>query len=121
MRTKELTAAVKAAKAGKSAWAQGVKAYAVEMVEGLEVQDVEVSGLEAVLLNGAKDWQQYSEGGSSLVWEGDIAARLCSPSELRRFTRKDGSLRRPNASEDWIAVQARALRQASGLVKSCAE
>ena len=118
MKTKELLAAVRAAKVGKTAWNNGVKAYAVELVEGLEADEVEASSLEAVLLNGAKDWKQYSEGGCSLVCNGDIAARLCSPSELRRLTRKDGSLRRPNAAEDWIAVQARALRQAYLLIRN---
>ena len=117
MKTKELLAAVKAAKVGKSAWNNGVKAYAVELVEWLEVDEVEASCLLAVLLNGAKDWAQYSEGGSALVANEAIAARLCSPSELRRLTRKDGSLRRPNALEDWMDIQARALIQAYLLIR----
>lgn len=118
MKTKELLAAVKAANVRKSAWNNGVKAYAVELVEGLEVDEVEASSLQAVLLNGAKDWKEYSGGGCSLIYNADIAARLCRPSELRKLTCNDGGLRRPNAAEEWLDTQARALTQAYLLIRN---
>jgi hypothetical protein len=55
-------------------------------------------------------WNDYSWCGSSLIYNGDIAARLCCPSELKKT--REGE-RRPNANEQWLDTQARALYQAS--------
>ena len=54
----------------------------------------------------ADDWSAYSWGGCSLIYNGDIAARLCCPSELARTRNGD---RRPNSREEWLDTQARAL------------
>lgn len=102
----------------KSAWDRGVKAYALDMVDKLE----EVSGgkvpsgageMMDLLLNGARDWKQASDGGSWFVYDEDIAERLCGPSELKKVA---GGKRRPNSHETWIDVQARALQQASDML-----
>lgn len=107
-------------KKDRSAWNKGVTRYALELVEELEERaDYEkrnpAPGKECRewMLNGAKDWYQYSWGGSSLIYNSDIAERLCTPSELKKT--RNGE-RRPNAREDWLDVQARALYQACGLV-----
>ena len=112
------------ARTERSAWSKGVTAYALELVEELEEaidggyfdpSDLEAPKLlERQLLNGASDWTQYSWGGSSLIYDGDIAARLCCPSELKKT--RNGE-RRPNAREEWLDVQARALFQACNRVK----
>ena len=94
-----------------SKWAQGVNEYAEELREELENNNLEAT--EANMLNGASDWKEYSWGGSSLIYDCDIADRLATPSDIRKCTRKDGSLRRPNSREEWLDVQARALYQAS--------
>lgn len=109
---------------GRGAWEKGVTAYALELLEGLEEAidggyfdpaDLEAPKLvERALLNGADNWNQYSWGGCSLIYNGDIAERLCCPSELKKV--RNGE-RRPNASEEWLDVQARALRQACRRVK----
>ncbi len=112
----QLLEAVAAHKPGRSAWSRGVYAYAVELVEGLE-DGADLSNevmLRKALLNGAGDWQQYSEGGCALIYDADIAERLCSPSELKRCK---GGERQPNARETWIDCQARALAQAAALVR----
>ena len=112
----ELLTLVTATPAGRSAWSRAVHTYAVELVEGLESSD-DLSNerlLEKALLNGAGDWQQYSEGGCALVYDADIAERLCSPSELKRVC---GGERQPNARETWLDCQARALSQAASLVR----
>ena len=112
----QLVAAVAAVKPGRSAWARGVHAYAVELVEGLN-DDADLSNevlLRKALLNGAGDWRQYSEGGCALIYDADIAERLCSPSELKRT--RNGE-RQPNARENWLDCQARALAQAANLVR----
>ena len=99
----------------RSAWSKGIKLYALELIEELP-DDQEFYGSpadEKELLNGADNWQQYSEGGCSLIYDGDIAERLCNPSEYKRT--KEGQ-NPPNARESWIDVQARALRQAAALI-----
>lgn len=114
MKTKIL-AAIATYPAGRSAWSRAVKAYAVELVESLD-DSADLSNerlLEKALLNGASDWQQYSEGGCALVYDSDIAERLCSPSGLKRCK---GGERRPNARETWLECQASALWQAERLV-----
>lgn len=95
----------------KSAWTKGVELYAEELRESLAENNLPAT-MEN-MLNGAKDWKQYSWGGASLVYNSDIAERLCSPSELKRVR---GGERNPNSREDWLDVQARALYQAAHLV-----
>ena len=113
---KQLLEAVAAVKHGRSAWSRGVQEYALELVDGLN-NDADLSNetlLQKELLNGASSWAQYSEGGCALVYDSDIAERLCSPSELKRV---NGGERQPNARETWIECQARALGQAASLVR----
>lgn len=114
---KQLLAAVAAYKAGRSAWSRGVKAYAVELVEGLDdgADLANETMLQKELLNGASSWAQYSEGGCALCYDVDIAERLCSPSELRR---NKWGMRAPNCRENWIDVQARALWQAHKVIET---
>ena len=66
--------------------------------------------IENAMLNGARDWSQYSWGGCALAYDGDIAEHYCTPSELKRT--RNGE-RRPNSSEEWLDMQARALAQAA--------
>ena len=116
MNPNDLSSALATIPAGRSAWSRAVHTYAVELVEGLESSD-DLSNerlLEKAMLNGAGDWQQYSEGGCALVYDADIAERLCSPSALKRCK---GGERQPNASETWLECQARALAQAASLVR----
>lgn len=95
-----------------SKWTQGVDEYAEELREFLIDEKLDVT-LEN-MLNGASDWKQYSWGGSSLIYDYDIAERLATPSEIKSRTRKDGSFNQmANANETWLDVQARALYQAS--------
>ena len=116
MKTTAITAALAAIPSGRSAWSRAVHTYAVELVESLD-DSADLSNetlLRKALLNGAGDWQQYSEGGCALVYDADIAERLCSPSELKRCK---GGERQPNARETWLECQARALAQAAALVR----
>lgn len=104
----------------RSYWAKGVKTYAIEMVKNIDPKkEVSDRFSKSELLNGARDWNQYSEGGCALIYNKDIADRLCTPSELKRLTRANGSLKdRPNSRETWIQCQARALFQACELVSN---
>ena len=109
----------------RSAWARGVRAYAAELCGNLRraatyaaetgtpspLTDHEA--VRAALLNGARNWSEYSWGGCALIYDSHIAARVCTPSELRRA--HDGQ-RAPNPRETWLDVQARALYQAGAVV-----
>lgn len=111
------------ARKDRSAWSKGVTLYALELLDNLEelteggyfdMADWEKPrALRAALLNGAQDWKQFSWGGSSLIYDSDIAKRLCTPSELKKT--RNGE-RKPNAREEWLDTQARALFQAANLI-----
>ena len=99
----------------RGAWSKGVKLYALDLIEEMP-GDQEFYGSPAdkkELLNGADNWQQYSEEGCSFIYDQDIAERLCNPTEFKRT--REGE-RQPNARESWIDTQARALYQAASLI-----
>ena len=109
----------------RSAWARGVRAYASELCRnlrsaaayaaetGTQSPLTDRKTVRAALLNGARDWSEYSRGGCARIYDGHIAARVCTPSELRRT---HGGQRDPNPRETWLDVQARALYQAGAVV-----
>ena len=107
----------------RSAWDKGVTQYALELVEQLGEQIgggyfdewdlAEPKKVRAALLNGAADWKQYSWGGCALIYNSDIAERLCSPSEFEKTCNGE---RRPNSREEWLDVQTRALVQAANRI-----
>jgi hypothetical protein len=94
----------------RSNWERGVVAYALELFYDLD-DAKEIT--EKVLLNGAKNWCEYSEGGCALIHDADICLRLCAPWEIKR---KRGGALPPNGRETWLDVQARALYQAASLI-----
>lgn len=99
----------------RSAWRRGVYEYAESLLDNLDpCEDYSAATLRRALLNGADGWRQYSWGGCSHIYDQDIAAALCTPSELKRT---DGGRLGPNRSESWLDVQARALHQAARLLQ----
>ena len=119
-------------KKARSKWGKAVLDDAQWLLENvLEWNDweenKEVELTEKYLLNGAENWNQFSWGGSALIYDGDIAEHYSTPSELKKvgFGKTDMGKdvhgkqnfanyveKRPNANEEWLDVQARALRQA---------
>jgi hypothetical protein len=101
----------------RSAWNKGVQAYALELLDDdyikLETVTTGKDGLKSLLLNGAQNWREYSYGGCSLIYDNDIAERLCSPSELKS---RNGGNWQPSKRENWLDCQARALSQAFWLI-----
>ena len=130
MTTKErLLEKIEASKT-RSAWSKGVKVYAYELAEEMEEPQLEQleklmdnfdrlsysqfeDELRKILLCGSYNWWCYSWGGCSLIYDGDIAERLCTKSEL---IKTDYGMKEPNKKEYWLDVQARALSQAFELV-----
>lgn len=106
----------------RSAWDKAVTLYALDLLDdvqegadNMERLPLDGAELERWALNGASCWEQYSNGGCSLCYNADIAARVCTPSELKRT---DGGMNAPNSRETWLDVQARALWQAYSRVSS---
>lgn len=106
----------------RSAWNKAVTLYALDLLEdvqegadNMERMPLDGAELERWALNGASCWEQYSNGGCSLCYNADIAARVCTPSELKR---KHGGTYEPNSRETWLDVQARALYQACNRIRS---
>lgn len=95
----------------RSAWQRGVKAYAEDLLQHLEENGLEPT--RENMLNGAASWSEWTYGGCGLVYDADIAERTCSPSELKKT--RNGE-RRPNAHEEWLDVEARAVGQAAGFI-----
>ena len=109
----------------RSAWNKGVRDYAEDLFDWYvrdckhldEGDEVTEQITDEVLLNGASNWNEYSYGGCSLVYDGDICKGLCSPSEQEKY--QFGELKYRHR-EDWLDVQARALKEASRLVRKIA-
>lgn len=106
----------------RSAWDKAVTLYALDLLDdvqegadNMERLPLDGAELERWALNGASCWEQYSNGGCSLCYNADIAARVCTPSELKRT---DGGMNAPNSRETWLDVQARALYQACNRIRS---
>jgi len=98
----------------RSAWAKGVRAYALELLESYEPNEVTKQGL----LNGAAGWSEYSYGGNSHIFDQDIAESLCTPSGLK--AKRGGDLQ-PNSRTTWLDLQARALGQACNMILDAAK
>lgn len=97
-------------RADRSAWDKGVTQYALMLADNIPDNLTDLAAVKAAMLYGAASWEQYSYGGCAYVYDSDIAAALCSPSEFKRCK---GGERNPNRYENWLDVQARAIFQAA--------
>ena len=106
----------------RSAWSRGVRQYALDLLENIDDFDLTSKPnrrqLERALLNGAFSPKQYSESGCTLIYDRDIAERLCNPTELRKT---DNGRKPPNRHESWLDVQSRAIFQALHLIFALVE
>lgn len=101
----------------RSAWGRGVNVYVDELMETLEDADkwhnVEdwnnYNTIAKYIYNGADNWKQYSWGGCSLIYDCDIAKRLCTPKALEKCK---GGRYAPRRGMAWLDIQALALSQA---------
>lgn len=103
----------------RSAWGQGVKTYAIELLDEVKEYkggsfDLNTDNYRKIILRGADDWKHFSYSAMTLFYNEDIARRLSNKTELKLT--KNG-LRRPNSREEWLDTQARALHQADGLIR----
>ena len=100
----------------RSAWDKGVYDYAFDILEPL---DDELENVNAdTLMNGANTWTAYSYGGCALICDDDIAKRMCTPSEYKKYLNA-GLNSKLNDSDYWLGdVQTRALFQAMSKIRS---
>lgn len=110
-----IISAIEAQKA-RSVWARGVKQIALDMLDGIDKNEL-TSAQDA--LNGTDSPEQWAFDGNGLIYDADIAALLCTPSALR-LTK--GGQHQPNSRESWLDVYSRAAYQAYDLIKAiCGE
>ena len=112
MKVDEIRKALDAYKPQRGIWNEGVKDYAFDLLEILNDEYTEkdfnsenIKELKNILLNGASDWLQYSQGGCSLIYDYEIKERLVCPSQRNRHF-------------DCIYMQARALNNAWNLIRN---
>lgn len=99
----------------RSAWDKGIYDYAFDILEPLgdELENVKAD----TLMNGANTWTDYSYGGCALICDDDIAKRMCSPSEYKKYLNASPNSKLSD-SDYWLGnVQTRALFQA--MLKIC--
>ena len=102
----------------RSAWDKGVILYAEEILNSVGDFADQICNkvtFRKCALNGACDWKEYSYGGCSLIYDQQIARRLCNPTEIKRTK---GGILPPNRNENWLDVQTRALYQAYNLLET---
>ena len=96
----------------KSAYKEIIRIYALELLDELEqrikdgiVEDFldSTTHLRRNLLNGANDWEEYSQGGCSLIYDEDIKSR-CQYSWA-------------NHDPDPLKEQAKYLKSACSLIE----
>lgn len=99
----------------RSAWDRGVYDYAFDILEPLgdELENVNAD----TLMNGVNTWTAYSYGGCALICDDDIAKRMCTPSEYKKYLNA-GLNSKLSDSDYWLGnVQTRALFQAMAKIR----
>ena len=118
-----------------SKWNRGVYQYAFELAENLRCSQNGKDFFDYLLNDAFRNarsghfqadklfnaCKEYSESGCALIYDDDICERLSTASEKKRQTRKNGTLGMPNARENWIDVQTRAIFQACLRLNNLAE
>ena len=102
-------------KKARSKWSKAILQDAQELLENvIEGHDEPYELSEKLVLNGSSDWKRFSYDGSGLIYDAEIAEHYCTPSELKKvgFNKENMYIKKqPNDREEWLDVQARALRQ----------
>lgn len=100
----------------RGAWKNGVKEYALILIDWYKAEANDKPLTLETLLNGADNWTHYAYAacGVAQAYNTRIAETLCTPSELRRT---NGGLKDPNLRETWQDIESRALYQAYLLIQ----
>lgn len=109
-------------------WGKGVLRYANELLDKAEENQPDAllrvtdnpndrETITTLLLEGAKNWKEYSYGAYALVANEDIVNRLGSPEEIEASNHGTNP---PNSvyAANWLDLQTIALKQAADLIYS---
>jgi len=92
-------------------WTKGVKAYAIDMFEEI-VNSGELVSVKNIsekdLLDGAKNWNEYSWHGRTVCYD-HIIRKILDPND-------SGEQARSTDGKAWLDVQAEALEQATKIL-----
>lgn len=95
----------------KSAWNRGLKQYMHDFIEDIDMTKLQAcqskADFEKLLLNGAKNWHEYSWGGASLCYNEDILKRLSPAWACKKFANSSMVY-----GVELLDIQKRALYQA---------
>ena len=107
----------------RSHWDRAINYYALMLINKLRERLVYDDELEIttanflkIALDGANNWQHYSQAGCALIGDYDIARIVCTKGEFKRKRSKRGGMLPPNNFETWLDVQGRVLAQAANLI-----
>lgn len=105
--------AEKLSRTERSYWKRGVASlirdYAEYVLKEHDGEEVTPNEFYRLWNCGADTLEQSVYGGDYDIWDGDIARRLCTPSELKK---KDDGRLEPNVTETWLDVELRAVYRA---------
>ena len=89
---------------------------AIDLLDNLKETSYQIDTMKDVrkaLLNGARDWNQYSYGGCALIYDGDIANHYLSEDKQQDFKFKRGPENGCWNGIKLLDFQATCLREAS--------
>lgn len=100
----------------RSQWKRAVRDYALWIISKCDKKNITsykelLNHVDAARMSDYALAKALSEGGCFEICDDAIAKRLCTPSQLKRYMRKDGTVR-DLTHETWIDVQTRAVYQA---------
>lgn len=100
----------------RSQWKRAVRDYALDMIAQCNKTDITsykqlLNHVDAARMSDYALAKALSEGGCFEICDDAIAKRLCTPSQLKRYMRKDGTVR-DLTRESWLDAQTRAVYQA---------
>lgn len=89
---------------------------AIDLLDNLKETSYQINTMKDVrksLLNGARDWNQYSYGGCALIYDGDIADHYLSEDKKNDFKFKRGPEKGCLNGIKLLDFQATCLREAN--------
>ncbi len=100
----------------RSVWDNAISEDAINLLEIIIDHDridslndniIDRDLFKKLALNGAKNWNEFSYGGCSYVYDEDIMKHYSIPSYIKKWNGQN-----PSSNETWLDLQGRAYNQA---------
>ena len=101
------------------AYKEGVKSYAIDMLDMFEEIEEEAPIAEETFLNGSTSWHEWSWHGNGLCYDADIVRALRSEKFYKEWEASKGEIK-PSRKMDWLDLQAIAAEDAWHLIRDSA-